>query len=130
MKTTTTERPRARRARPDAPAHPGGARDLRLYLTALLAMIYLLAWWAFGARQPRSAATPEPAPPALTPAAPSQLAIWYADLPPARRPVVRVPAGWQIAPTTPAATSTLHDAPPRPVRVAPARARRVRTRSS
>lgn len=106
---TTTERTRA------APARPAGPPGLRLYLTAALALSYVVAWWTLDG----GAGAPAPAP---VPRAPSGLATWYDDLPPDARPAVRLPEGWQLATHTEAA--------PRPVRVAPARRGRIRTRSS
>lgn len=123
MTTTTTEPPRP-------PEKPTEATNLRLYLVAFLASAYVAAWWLFGARAP-AAPTPEP------PVARAQQiegqprhATWFADLPPTQRPQVDVPAGWHIAhqPTAPPRV-TRRDAPV-PVRVAPTRAGRIRTRSS
>ena len=124
---TTTELPRPGRKR------PGGLTNLRLYLIASLAAVYLLAWWSFGTRARRPAALPAPTP-GRAPSEPSRLAIWYADLPSASRPVVALPPGWHVA--EPSTTSTGSSGPtarepgPVPVRVAPARRGRIRTRSS
>lgn len=118
---TTTERPRASRA----VAGPG---TLRLYLVALLAAAYFVAWWLLGIRAPaRSDAPPITGTTPQTSATPA-IATWFHDLPAAKRPFVDLPAGWHIAdPTAPAVSAR---AVPVPVRVAPARARRIRTRSS
>jgi hypothetical protein len=119
----TTDHPRSTRTR------PSGTRDLRLCLAALLAMVYLIAWWAFGSRSQRATATTE-APAVLPTPAQSRLAIWYGDLAPSERPAIHLPAGWQLASSAPSSGPAIHNTPPRSVRVAPARSRRVRTRSS
>lgn len=118
-----TEHPRP------TPARPAGASNLRLYLIALLALVYLAAWWVFGARAAR--------PPALAPVAPApepseqpRLTIWYQDLPPPARPAVQLPTGWRIADGTTRPPGAVVRALPIPVRVAPARVGRIRTRSS
>lgn len=116
---TTTER--ASRA-------VAGPSTLRLYLVALLAAAYFVAWWLLGIRAPaRSDAAPITGTTRETSAAPA-VATWFHDLPAAKRPLVDLPAGWHIAdPTAPAVTAR---AVPVPVRVAPARGHRIRTRSS
>ncbi len=110
---TTTER--------GAPSREGAS--LKLYLFSALALVYSLAWWAFA---PRSASDAVDEPTAVSPAAPDRVA-WLQDLPDAQRPAVALPAGWQLATTTPAE--------PRPVAVSAvrrvaSRSNRVRTRSS
>lgn len=106
-------------------------RALRLYLTALLALAYLIAWWAFGLRAPHPAASTALAP-AMVPARPEEVrsAIWYGDLPPTRRPPIRLPSGWYLAPPAGTSVQAEDEIPLVPTRVAPARPGRVRTRSS
>lgn len=124
--TTTTMK--TERARP-LPIRGGGMASLRLYLVAFLAAAYVLAWWLFGARTPaRVDAEPSSATSVETRAEP-QLTTWLHDLPPAARPHVDVPAGWHIAEHT-APGPVTRQATPVPVRVSPARPRRIRTRSS
>lgn len=118
---TTTDRPRASRV-------ITGPGTLRLYLVALLAAAYFVAWWLLGIRAP---ARPDAAPSTGTKpqanAAPA-VATWFHELPAAKRPFVDLPPGWRIAdPTAPAVAAR---SVPVPVRVSPARARRIRTRSS
>jgi hypothetical protein len=120
---TTTD---ARRA----PAEPRRALStLKLYLTALLASVYLVIWWSLASRIPSSDPPTPPAPPTSSLSSRrSTTGVWYGDLPPSARPVVDAPAGWRVADGT--SEAALQDeAPPAPVRVAPERAR-VRTRSS
>ena len=74
--------------------------DLRPYAIALLATVYAVAFWVFQARAPR-----DDAPAVNAPA----------------RAEVRIPPGWTVAQA---------GDPPPSTRVAPARARRIRTRSS
>jgi len=134
MTTMTTEH------RPLPRARPSAMRDLRGYLIAVLAMAYLIAWWAFGTGAPRSATPigvpPEPGPgtvPELasgTAAAHSPtVATWYSDLPASRRPAIHLPLGWHMAAATAPGEATRLSTPV-PVRVAPARRGRIRTRSS
>ncbi|MEZ4446338.1 MAG: hypothetical protein R3B72_45085 [Polyangiaceae bacterium] len=98
--------------------------DLRLSLIALLASVYVSAWWAFGAHAPSPTASLPPEAP--TPE-PPQVPTWYPDVPPAARPAVQVPAGWRIAERTPAPTSQVGA---RPAPIVRARPGRIRTRSS
>lgn len=116
--TTMTERspPKAR---------PGAMAPLRLYLIALLAFAYLVAWWAFGMRPRPSATAPEGSPPGSRP----RLATWYEELPASEKPPITLPAGWRLA-ARPAEGPAVHPTGPVPVRVAPARPGRIRTRSS
>lgn len=98
------------------------ALELRLYAVALLAMAYLISWGAIGTPAPAGDA-PAVAPPVAEP----PRYVWLDRLPVTSRPVVQLPAGWQLASDAPA---TETPAPPRIVRV-PARQRaRIRTRSS
>jgi hypothetical protein len=123
--TTTTERRRA--------SSPGAmsASIVRLYLIALLATAYVVAWWLLGVRTPanldQEARTLEPTPET---SAEHGMATWFHDLPAAERPVVIVPAGWHIADRTTASLAASSRAAPIPVRVSPTRAGRIRTRSS
>jgi hypothetical protein len=112
---TTTEAPRPGRPR------TSGMHDLRLYLLALLALAYLVAWGAFGTRPGRAALETSPQP---------RQAIWYEDLPPAERPTIQLPRGWRLAARSAASGPVVREAGPVPVRVAPGRPGRIRTRSS
>lgn len=94
------------------------AHNLRRYLIASLATVYLFAWWAFGQRSPPAAmeaAATEP-----------RRVIWYEELPQAQRPEVTAPQGWRI---TSHAISIAEKPRPVPVRAA-ARPGRIRTRST
>ncbi len=120
--TTTTRRPRV------SPGRAIGVPNLRLYLIAFLASVYVLAWWTFGARASARAAEIPRIDPAPEPRARQQAATWYQDLPPSVRPAVQLPAGWSIA-----ERSTASPAPRSvtvPVRASAARPGRIRTRSS
>lgn len=93
---------------------------LKPALAALLAIVYLAAWWAFGGRPPRAPAAPAAAEPV----------VWYGDLPESQRPELHLPQGWYLAGpgTRPPA---IRPAPlVRPARAVPARPGRLRTRSS
>ena len=108
----------------------GGGDDLRLWLVAVLAIVYLVGWWAFGARAGRPVATDRIVP-EVAPSEEPRLAAWYADLPPAERPPVVLPAGWRIAVPDDAAASAVREAASIPVRpVARFGRARIRTRSS
>jgi hypothetical protein len=120
----TTESPRI------APIPPKRKSDLRPHLTTLLAMVYLTVWWAFGGRTPQSSAASAPEPAAVPLPTQAPPPIWYGDLPLTSRPKIQLPSGWQIAPLGKPPARVVDDAPPAPVRVAPARVGRVRTRSS
>lgn len=115
------------RSRP-SPTPVVGATTLRLYLTAFLAATYVVAWWLFGGRTPRSAAEPSVAP-AIDTSGEPRLAAWFHALPPSQRPHVDVPAGWHIAESA-APTGVARRGAPAQVRVSPARPGRIRTRSS
>lgn len=121
--TTRTER------RPLSPKRSTGAPNLRLYLIACLASVYVLAWWAFGARVPTRAAERSRVAPGPAPTVQRQVAMWYQDLLPAARPAVQVPVGWHIAERGAVSLADAR-AVTRPVRVSPSRPGRVRTRSS
>ena len=123
--TRTTDSIRSPAGRPRAMS------SLKLYLTALLATFYTVVWWTLGLRLPRGAAAEAPeveSAPINGPAAGST--AWYQDLAPADRPPLHLPPGWRLAsPSSPSAVEP-QDEPPVPVRVAPARTTRIRTRSS
>lgn len=112
------------------PGRPGRARhrtsplELRLYVAALLAALYTIAWRAIGghAAVTESASVPPPAP---APSQPPRL-VWLDSLPPGMRPAVALPAGWRLASDARPASSQ----PAQVVRVPGRRAPRVRTRSS
>ncbi len=122
--TTTTERPG-----PSLSRHATGVSNLKLYLIALLATAYVLAWWLFGARAADSSAA-APAIEASSEPSGQPRSAWFHDLPTAERPVVEVPAGWHIADRTAPSPGVIRSGVPVPVRVSPARAGRIRTRSS
>lgn len=122
--TTMIERPRA------SSSGAMGASNMRHYLIALLAAAYVVAWWLLGIRAsatPDEALAIEPTPEA---SAEPAIVTWFHDLPPANRPVVNLPAGWRIADRTTSSPAVTARAVPVPVRVSPARAGRIRTRSS
>ena len=121
---TTTERPRS------SPLRTIGASNLRLNLLALLAIVYVVAWWMFGVRAPVRSAVLPPLQAAPESSRQPQLATWYQDLPPSERPVVELPAGWRLADRTPRSSGTSVRQVPVPVRVSPTRPGRIRTRSS
>lgn len=110
--------------------------ELRLYIAAVLAIVYTLAWRAIGGHAPAAEPVATTAP--ITDDAAPPRYVWLDTLPPASRPAIAVPSGWQIADGSapalapaPAAAS----APPSRVVRAPApaptrRVHRVRTRSS
>ena len=114
-----------------AAGRPRAMSNLKLYLTALLATFYTVVWWTLGLRLPRGATAERPeveSVPVNGPEAGST--AWYQDLAPADRPPLRLPPGWRLAsPSSPSAAEP-QDVPPVPVPVAPARASRIRTRSS
>lgn len=122
--TTTIERPGA------SPTRATGAPHPKLSLIALLASVYVFAWWAFGVRVPARSAEPLAIAPGPEPRAQRPVATWYQDLPPSARPPVQLPAGWHIAGGATASFAPAGRAAPVPVRVSPARPARIRTRSS
>ena len=101
---------------------PLGALELRLYLVAALAGVYVLTFRAIGGGHATTTSLPAPTPVSSLPPA-----VWLDQLPVAQRPVVVPPPGWRLASRGEAAVAA-----PAPVVVrAPAsRPLRVRTRSS
>lgn len=123
--TRTTDPSRTPAGRPRAMS------NLKLYLAALLATFYSVVWWTLGLRAPRAATTEQPeveSGPVNGPEAGAT--AWYQDLAPADRPPLHLPPGWRLASPSSASAMEPQDVPPVPVRVAPDRARRIRTRSS
>lgn len=102
--------------------------ELRLYMVALLAAVYTISWRAIGG-QARAPVTLTPERPiAIAPRTTEQPRfVWIDSLPPDARPLIGLPAGWQLAsePRPSAITQ-----PARVVRVPSQRVPRVRTRSS
>ncbi len=92
-----------------------GPVELRLYLVAVLGVVYTIAWRAIGGHAPTEDA------PVVEP--PSATTVWIDELPPGARPVIAMPPGWHRATEASPATQ-----PARVVRVV--RSPRVRTRSS
>jgi hypothetical protein len=111
---------RAPRPSPRIPLTP---LELRLYVAAILAAVYLVSWRAIApdAASPERSAGPgtpeESGPPA---------AVWLDELPAAQRPPLALPGGWRLASRTEAPAAPA----PRVVRAPASRPRRVRTRSS
>jgi hypothetical protein len=99
---------------------PGEARrrlaaaDGKLYAVAVVAVVYLIAWYEVSAT-PRPVAETAPATPR---------AVWIDQLPEADRPTAVPPAGWRVA-----SRNEQVVAPP-VVRAPAARPLRARTRSS
>lgn len=105
------------------PADPG---DLRLYIAAILALAYLIAWWAFAPRGSNAKPDASAPPPATRPVMTPPSVQWYGQLAPSQRPALSLPPGWQIVTTTPPAAVV----PAPRMRVLPAPPPRIRTRSS
>jgi hypothetical protein len=99
--------------------------ELRLYVVAVLAAVYLVAWRAIAGDGSSNAVTPAAAAAHAASSAPTT--IWLEDLPLAQRPSLALPSGWRLASRGEFATATTM---PRVVRVPTPRALRVRTRSS
>ncbi len=87
-----------------------GAREWRLYIVAVVAGVYVLAWSQI-VPKPQAAAPP-----------PSR-AVWLDELPSAERPAITPPAGWRVA-------GRGETIAPMPRRVPAANPPRIRTRSS
>jgi hypothetical protein len=98
------------------------ALELRLYVAALLAVIYTISWRAIGGHTP----APEPARATVPTTTEPQRFVWIDSLPPSMRPAIALPAGWQLV-SEPQRSSTQ---PARIVRAPSQRVPRVRTRSS
>ncbi|HSD88936.1 MAG TPA: hypothetical protein VLB44_15520 [Kofleriaceae bacterium] len=115
------------------------AFELRLYVVAMLAAVYVVAWRVIATPTPTPTnaapvdgapvpvvSTPGPAPAAQ----PVHRTVWIDDLPAALRPQVVLPPGWHVV----SRTSTASTPAPQPrvqlVRVPASRPLRVRTRSS
>lgn len=98
---------------PREPPRRLAAADGKLYAVAVIAVVYLIAWYEVSAA---------PRPARRAPVA--QRAVWIDQLPPAERPELISPAGWRIASRDERAA-----APPL-VRAPASRPVRVRTRSS
>lgn len=114
---TTDARPANRVTRPRA-----SPLELRLYVAALLAVVYTISWRAIGGHgsstEPAVTAGPTPSEP--------QRFVWIDSLPPGTRPAFALPAGWQLASDPPATVSQ----PARIIRAPSRKVHRVRTRSS
>ena len=122
---TTERRPPARASRPRV-----SPLELRLYVAALLAAVYTIAWRAIGAHAPvPDPLATSPAPPAIeltpTPTSPPRY-VWIDSVPSTARPALVLPAGWQLASDPPPVAAPPARAVPAPRRRVP----RVRTRSS
>lgn len=90
------------------------AADAKLHAVALVAGVYLIAWYEVSVT-PRPAAATAPAPPPP---------VWIDQLPEDERPTVVPPAGWRVA------SRDEQVAAPPLVRAPSSRSLRVRTRSS
>ena len=108
-----------------ARSHP----NLRVYLVALLASVYSLAWWTFGIRAPLRSAERASLHPVVVRGAQPEVATWYRELPPAAPPV-QLPAGWIIAEQATASPVPVARPLPGSRRASPRRQARIRTRSS
>lgn len=75
---------------PRAPATQKAGNDLRLHLTSVLALTYLLAWWSFGMRANQAAAPPEPRPATGVPGGSTRTAS-VREAPPQVRPAAARP---------------------------------------
>jgi hypothetical protein len=96
--------------------------ELRLYVAALLAVVYTISWRAIGGHGPVTDPPISIAPMTRQP----QRVVWIDSLPPSKRPVVTLPAGWQLASEPPSSLARTE----RLVRVPTRHVPRVRTRSS
>ncbi len=94
--------------------------ELRLYVAALLAVVYTISWRAIGAHAPAA----EPAVELLPTTSETPRVVWIDQLPPSIQPVITPPPGWQRAPERPPAIAPAERLVQVPSRV------RVRTRSS
>ena len=96
--------------------------ELRSYLVAALAAVYTITLRAIGGHAPAMEPPPVSAPIAGDP----PRSAWLGSVPPAIRPAITLPAGWQIV----SARATPPSQPAAIVRVPDRRVPRVRTRSS
>ena len=98
--------------------------ELRLYLAALLAVVYTITWRAISGHAVGTSSVVPTTTETTATLEPPRI-VWIDTLPPEMRPAVTLPAGWQRAvearPSTPLE---------RIVRVPSRRVPRVRTRSS
>lgn len=126
-----------------SPTSTVSALEGRLYLGALLAIVYAITWRTIGAHAPQAASSspPERAPPidrtAPSPSvgpgapAPPNRAVWLDQLPLEQRPAIALPPGWTLADGTTATSAPVaRTAPRQPSRIVRVPSRRVRTRSS
>lgn len=93
---------------------PLASADGKLYAVAVIAVVYLIAWYEVSTTPPPAAVS--------VPSTPQ--AVWIDQLPATERPMVVPPAGWRVASRDEQAA-----APPL-VRAPASRPIRVRTRSS
>ena len=101
------------------------ALELRLYLVAVLAGVYVLTFRAIGGGNGTSPSVPA----APSPVSALPPAIWLDQLPAAQRPAVVPPPGWRLASRGESAAASPAPAPV-VVRAPASRPLRVRTRSS
>ena len=74
-------------AEPDEMRRRHAAADGKLHAVAVIAVVYLIAWYEIST-MPRPVATTAPATPR---------AVWIDQLPEAERPMAVPPAGWRVA---------------------------------
>lgn len=101
------------------------ALELRLYVVALLAVVYTISWRAIAGRVPAT----EPVVVDTQPTSEPPRFVWIDSVPPSLRPSIALPAGWQLA-SQQRVSATQNAEPARIVRVPTRRVHRVRTRSS
>lgn len=102
--------------------------ELRLYMAALLAAVYTISWRAIGGQAQAPATLSPERPIAIAPRTTEpQRFVWIDSLPPDARPLIGLPAGWQLASELRPSAITQ---PARVVRLPTQRMPRVRTRSS
>lgn len=108
-------------------------QEWRLYILAVLALVYAGVWRAITASAPPTAAPETVATPATAAdAVPAALppARWLDDVPLGERPAFAVPAGWRVLARGEPVTAPVGAPAPRVVRAPATRRLRVRTRSS
>lgn len=98
--------------------------ELRLYVAALLAVIYTIAWRAVGGHVQTMPASTQPEPEVVPAQRESPRFVWIDSLPVTMQPPIALPAGWQRASQPPTSQ------PARMVRAPSRQVPRVRTRSS